>query len=104
LTAASSALVSTWKPRPFSGSIAGDSLAPRRVGELMFLIAQTHVDRVVRVSDNGAPRRAQDALWTSVRIVAEPGGAAALATLLDGGYMRVGVLVSGGNTSAVHFG
>ena len=91
-----------------TGSIAADSLAPRRVGELMFPIAQTHVDHVVLVSD-GAIRRAQEALWGSLRIVAEPGGAAAMAALLDGGYTptrgeRVGVLVSGGNTTAVDFG
>jgi threonine dehydratase len=91
-----------------TGSIAADSLAPRRVGGLMFPIAQTYVDRVVLVSD-AALRRAQEALWTAVRVVAEPGGAAALAALLDGGYApavgeRVGVLVSGGNTTAVHFG
>jgi threonine dehydratase len=91
-----------------TGSIAADSLAPRRVGDLMFPIARTHVDRIVLVSD-GALRRAQEALWASVRVVAEPGGAAALAALLDGGYTpavgeRVGVLVSGGNTTAVHFG
>jgi len=91
-----------------TGSIAADSLAPRRVGELMFPIAQTHVDHVVLVSD-AAIRRAQETLWDSLRIVAEPGGAAAMAALLDGGYTptrgeRVGVLVSGGNTTAVDFG
>ena len=41
--------------------------------------------------------------------LAEPGGAAALAALLEGGYRpardeRVGVLISGGNTTAVNFG
>jgi len=91
-----------------TGSIAADSLAPRRVGDLMFPIAQTHVDHVVLVND-AAIRRAQQALWDSLRIVAEPGGAAAMAALLDGGYTptrgeRVGVLVSGGNTTAVDFG
>jgi threonine dehydratase len=74
----------------------------------MFPIAQAHVDHVVLVSD-AAIRRAQEALWASVRVVAEPGGAAALAGLLDGGYApapgeRVAVLVSGGNTTAVDFG
>ena len=91
-----------------AGGIAADSLAPRRVGELMFPIAQAHVARVVLVSD-AAIRRAQDALWSAVRIVAEPGGAAAFAALLSGAYApaageRVGVVVSGGNSIAVDFG
>jgi threonine dehydratase len=91
-----------------AGGIAADSLAPRRVGELMFPIARAHVAQVVLVSDD-AIRRAQEALWDAVRIAAEPGGAAALAALLDGGYQpaageRVGVVVSGGNTTAVDFG
>jgi threonine dehydratase len=91
-----------------TGSIAADSLAPRRVGRLMFPIAQAFVERVVLVSD-AAIRRAQEALWAALRLVAEPGGAAALAALLDGGYApapgaRVGVVISGGNTTAVDFG
>ena len=90
-----------------AGGIAADSLAPRRVGELMFPIAQRYVRRVALVSDE-AIRRAQEALWRVVRVVAEPGGAAALAALLSGRYRpepeeRVGVLVSGGNTTAVDF-
>ena len=88
-------------------SIASDSLAPRRVGELMFPIAQSYVDHVALVTDD-AIRKAEEALWKSVRIVAEPGGAAAFAALLSGRYRpdpaeRVGVLVSGGNTVAVDF-
>jgi threonine dehydratase len=91
-----------------TGSIAADSLAPRRVGELMFPIAQAHVHGVVLVSD-AAIRSAQEALWSSLRIVAEPGGAASLAALLEGGYApardeRVGIVISGGNTTAVNFG
>jgi threonine dehydratase len=91
-----------------AGGIAADSLAPRRVGELMFPIARAHVARVVLVSDE-AIRRAQDALWSVVRIVAEPGGAAAFAALLSGAYApavdeRVGVVVCGGNSTAVDFG
>ena len=90
-----------------TGSIAADSLAPRRVGALMFPIARAHVDSVVLVSDD-ALRQAQHALWASARIVAEPGGAAPLAALLSGGYApapdeRVGVLISGANTIAVEF-
>ena len=88
-------------------SIASDSLAPRRVGELMFPIAQSYVDHVALVTDD-AIRKAQEALWKSARIVAEPGGAAAFAALLSGRYRpdpaeRVGVIVSGGNTVAVDF-
>ena len=90
-----------------AGGIAADSLAPRRVGELMFPIARAHVARVLLVED-AAIRRAQEALWNSVRIVAEPGGAAAFAALLSGVYTpapgeRVGVIVCGGNSTAVDF-
>ena len=91
-----------------AGGIAADSLAPRRVGELMFPIARAHIARVVLVPD-AAIRRAQEALWDGLRLVAEPGGAAAFSALLGSAYVpapgeRVGVLVSGGNTTAVDFG
>ena len=91
-----------------AGGIAADSLAPKRVGELMFPIARKYVERVVLVSDD-AIRQAQRALWDVLRIVAEPGGAAAFAALQSGQYRpqakeRVGVLVCGGNTTAVDFG
>lgn len=90
-----------------AGGIAADSLAPKRVGELMFPIAQTHVQSVLLVSDP-AIQQAQEALWKVLRIVAEPGGAAALAALLSRRYQpepreRVGALICGGNTSAVDF-
>jgi threonine dehydratase len=62
----------------------------------------------LRVRPDEAIRHAQATLWQVARIVAEPGGAAALAALLAGQYQprpgeRVGVLVSGGNTTAVDF-
>jgi threonine dehydratase len=90
-----------------AGGIAADSLAPRQVGALMFAIAQRHVAEVLLVSDE-AIRAAQQALWEVVRIVAEPGAAAATAALLSGRYVprageRIGVVVSGGNTTAVDF-
>jgi threonine dehydratase len=90
-----------------AGGIAADSLAPRRVGELMFPIAQAHVSAMALVTDE-AIRAAQVALWSGLRIVAEPGGAAAFAALASGTYQprageRVGVLVCGGNTTAVDF-
>jgi threonine dehydratase len=90
-----------------AGGIAADSLAPKRVGELMFPIAQKYVERVVLVSDE-AIHEAQMELWKTLRIAAEPGGAAAFAALLSRRYEpakgeRVGVLVCGGNTTAVDF-
>ena len=90
-----------------AGGIAAEALGPRRVGELVFPIAERYVERVVLVSDD-AIQDAQEALWTTLRIVAEPGGAAAFAALLSGRYRsekseRVGVVVSGGNTVAVDF-
>jgi threonine dehydratase len=91
-----------------AGGIAADSLAPKRVGTLMFPVAQAFVERSVLVSDEDIAA-AQLALWDSVRVVAEPGGAAAFAALLSGKYVpapgeRVAVLVCGGNTTAVKFG
>jgi len=90
-----------------AGGIAADSLAPSRIGERVFPIIQRHVDRVVLVADE-AIRAAQEVLWQTIRIVAEPGGAAAFAALLSGRYRpapgeRVGIVVSGGNTVAVDF-
>jgi len=90
-----------------AGGIAADSLAPRRVGELMFPIAQKFVDRVQLVSDDEI-RAAQEQLWKVARVAAEPGGAAGLAALTSRKYApakgeRVGVLICGGNTTAVDF-
>lgn len=90
-----------------AGGLAADSLAPRRVGNLMFPIARAHVERVVLVSDD-AIRQAQAALWSRLRLVTEPGGAAAFAALLSGRYRpssgeRVAVLLCGANTTAVNF-
>lgn len=91
-----------------AGGIAADSLAPRQVGALMFPIAQRYVERVILVADE-AIQEAQQVLWNTLRIVTEPGGAAAFAALLLGQYRpsadeRVGVLLCGGNTTAVDFG
>lgn len=90
-----------------AGGIAADSLAPKSVGELMFPIAQTYVQSVLLVSDQ-AIQEAQARLWKVLRIVTEPGGAAAFAALLSRQYVpkvgeRVGVLLCGGNTTAVDF-
>jgi threonine dehydratase len=90
-----------------AGGIAADSLAPKRVGELMFPIAQKYVEKVILVSD-GEITQAQKILWSVLRIVTEPGGAAAFAALLSRRYQpapgeRVGVLLCGANTTAVNF-
>jgi threonine dehydratase len=65
------------------------------------------VERVVLVPD-AAIGRTQQALWDTMRMVVEPGGAAAFASLLSRRYEprpdeRVGVLLRGGNTAAVNF-
>lgn len=90
-----------------AGGIAADSLAPRRVGELIFPIAQKSISDVILVSDESIAK-AQEELWSTLRIAAEPGGAAAFAALSARHYTpregeRVGVIVSGGNTTAVNF-
>jgi threonine dehydratase len=83
--------------------LAADSLGARSVGEIPFAIAQQFVERVVIVSDD-AIRTAQRTLWEQLRLIAEPGGATALAALLSGAYIpspgeRVGVVICGANTS-----
>lgn len=88
-----------------AGGIAADSLAPKRVGELMFPIAQKYVDHVLLVSDESIVHAIR-LLWDKFRILAEPGGAAALAALLSKQYAiqkgeRVGVLICGGNTQSI---
>ncbi|MBR2690051.1 MAG: threonine/serine dehydratase [Aquamicrobium sp.] len=87
--------------------IAADSLAPKRVGSLMFPIAQNYIERSILVSDDDIVA-AQKALWDAVRVATEPGGAAAFSALLSGRYQpapgeRVAVLVCGANTTAVQF-
>jgi threonine dehydratase len=90
-----------------AGGIAADALAPRQVGALMFPIAQRFVADTILVSDEEI-LAAQEALWTTTRIVAEPGGATAFAALLSRKYRatpaeHVGILVCGGNTDVVNF-
>jgi threonine dehydratase len=90
-----------------AGGVAADSLAPRRVGDRVFPIARSYVHSVVLVADE-AIINSQKALWQALRVVAEPGGAAAFSALLSGAYRpasgeRLGVVISGGNTSAVNF-
>ena len=90
-----------------AGGVAADSLAPKRVGALMFPVAQKYLAGSVLVPD-AAIRDAQKALWKTLRVVAEPGGATAMAALLSGRYpvkpgQRIGVVLCGANTTAVKF-
>jgi threonine dehydratase len=89
-----------------AGGIAADSLAPRQIGERAFALAQRFIESVL-VSDD-AIAAAQRALWATLRIAAEPGGATALASVLSGRFAppagaRIAIVVSGGNSSAVQF-
>lgn len=91
-----------------TGSIAADALAPRRVGELMFPIAQEYVSAVVLVEDS-AIRAAQCALWQAVRVIAEPAAAVGIAALMSGAYRpepeeQVAVVITGANTTLSNLG
>jgi len=88
-------------PSPVGG-VAADALGARQVGALMFPIARAHVAAAVLVKDD-AIIAAQRLLWDRMRLIAEPGGATALAAVLSGAWApppgaRVGVLVCGANT------
>jgi threonine dehydratase len=84
-----------------TAGVAADSLGARRVGELMFPIAQRFVPQSLLVSDDQIIE-AQRTLWQQFRLIAEPGGATAFAALLFGVYKphpgeRVGVVLCGSN-------
>ena len=95
--------VAAGRPVPVEvAGVAADSLGAREVGPLAFAILQEQGVRVLLVEDD-AIRTAQRVLWHELRILAEPGGATALAALLSNGYRpqpgeRVGVVLCGGNT------
>lgn len=83
------------------GGLAADSLGARQVGGLMFPIAQAYVAAAVLVPDD-AIAASQRLIWDRLRLIAEPGGATALAALLCGAFVppagaSVGVLVCGAN-------
>jgi threonine dehydratase len=85
---------------PVSG-LAADSLGANAIGAVPFATAAPFVADAVLVSDD-AIRDAQRALWASLRLMSEPGGAAALAAVLSGAYRpapgeHVVVVVCGAN-------
>ena len=89
---------------PVEVSVAGlaaDSLGAKRLGAVAWTIVQHYVAASVTVSDE-AIRAAQLLLWDRLRLVAEPGGATALAALHSGAYVpdpgeRIVVVVCGSN-------
>ncbi|MTA15449.1 MAG: pyridoxal-phosphate dependent enzyme [Actinobacteria bacterium] len=81
--------------------VASDSLGARRLGAVAWSVVRHFVDQAVVVTDDDI-RAAQRALWDELRLVAEPGGATALAALRCGAYVpergeRVVVVVCGSN-------
>lgn len=84
------------------GGVAADSLGARQIGAFAFEVARRHVAQAVLVEEE-AIRAAQRRLWDAMRLVAEPGGAVALAALTSGAWVppagaRVGVVLCGSNT------
>jgi threonine dehydratase len=73
----------------------------------VFPIVAKYARQTVLVTDE-AIANAQAMLWRALRIVAEPGGAAAFSAILSSAYRpaageRVAIVISGGNTAAVNF-
>ena len=83
------------------GGIAADSLGARRAGRLAFDVLRATNATCVTLPDE-AIIAARRWLWEKLRIVAEPGGAAALAALLSGTWRapagaRIGIVLCGAN-------
>jgi threonine dehydratase len=81
--------------------VAIDSLGARQVGAVPFAVCAANGVVGLTVSDD-AIRAAQRAAWSQLRLVIEPGGAAALAAVLSGAYVAqpgesVVVVVCGAN-------
>jgi threonine dehydratase len=90
-----------------TGGVAADSLGARHAGELMFPMAQKFVSQSLLVTDEQIVN-AQKLLWQNLRLIAEPGGATALAALISGVYKphageRVGVVLCGSNAELSSF-
>ncbi len=84
---------------------ARTSLGAPRLGALPWEILKRRVGPVVRVTEE-AIAAAQRWLWEEARLVAEPGGAAALAGLMSGAYrppahVSLGVVICGGNADGL---
>lgn len=84
-----------------------DGLQVSMPGELTFQVNRHIVDAVVTVSDQEIVR-AMVFLFERMKVVIEPSGAVGVAALLcgavDASGLRAGVILSGGNVSALRFG
>lgn len=83
------------------GGVAADSLGARRIGELAWAISQSQVAASHVVSDD-AIKRAQQRLWSQMRLAVEPAAALPLAALVEGvvrpeAHERVALIVCGAN-------
>ena len=81
--------------------VAADSLGAGQLGGVPWEVVRRFVDEAVVVSDDDI-RAAQRAIWDDLRLIAEPGGAAAFAAVRSGAYRpargeRVAVAVCGSN-------
>ena len=90
--------------RPVDVGVSGlgsDSMGAKRIGAAPWVMIRQFVDEAVVVSEDDL-RATQRELWQLFRLVAEPGGAAALAAIRSGAYRpspeeRVVVVVCGSN-------
>ena len=88
--------------------LAANALGAKQAGRICYDLARATGTNCVNVEDE-AIADAQTRLWTALRLVVEPAGAAALAALLSGAYCpqkdeRLAVLLCGANPAASPFG
>ena len=89
------------------GGVAANSLGARQIGRGCYDIARAQQIESVLVTD-AAISEAQILLWQSARVLAEPGGACALAALTSDAFApapnaKIGVVVCGANIEPAPF-
>jgi threonine dehydratase len=88
--------------------LAANALGAKQAGRICYDLARATNTGCVNVKD-AAIAEAQHRLWSALRLVVEPAGAAALAALLSGAYRpqkgeRLAVLLCGANPAVSPFG
>ena len=88
--------------------LAANALGAKQAGRICYDLARITNTGCVNVED-AAIAEAQHRLWSALRLVVEPAGAAALAALLSGAYRpqkgeRLAVLLCGANPAVSPFG